>query len=477
MKHNHILKFIYILLLLAALVIPPAGERQVHAARQEAVTAFDLILAMNSLRVGLGNVALIEDPFVDALAQSTAEYMAANQMSGHIGNISGRLTATGYGGGSRVWATENFAVGNMSIDEIMLVWADPDHMLPAVMQAYCHVGAGTAKASNGMTYYVLQAAYSDGKFCGPYAPPGGNKTPKPGDNNTPRPGDPTAAGPFVSQYIVPVKMVTPDADGRIFHVVQPGQTFWAIAIAYKITIKDLKSWNNLGEAAVLKSGQKLFIPGNNTAGYATPTQPGAILVATPDADGRVVHVVQTYQTLTTISIAYGTTIQRLLNLNGLQLDTPLRVGQKLLINPGNLTPSPTLAPIQRLTPADDGRYYHIVQSGETLSWIATRYDLKVSDLMAWNGLSAASVIIPKQKLLLQVTPPATVTLTPLPPSNTPLPTTTPVPTDTSTPVQPTATIVPQSSEPTVSLTFFLGVILLMIVLGLGFYFTQVRKKG
>ncbi len=476
MKHNHILKIVYVLLLLAALVIPPAGLRQVYAARQPEVTAFDLILAMNSLRVGLGNAALIEDPLVDALAQSTANYMAANQMSGHIGNVSGRLTALGYGGGSRVWATENFAVGNMSIDEIMLVWSDPDHMLPAVMQAYCHVGAGTAKSANGMTYYVLQAAYSDGKFCGPYAPPGGNKTPKPGDNNTPRPGDPTAS-PFVSQYIVPVKIVTPDAEGRVFHVVQPGQTFWAIAIAYKITIKDLKGWNNLGEAAVLKSGQKLFIPGSNTVGYATPTQPGAILVVTPDADGRVVHVVQTYQTLTTISIAYGTTIQRLLNLNGLQIDTPLRVGQKLLIDPGNLTPSATLAPIQRLTPAEDGRYYHIVQSGETLSWIATRYGLRVADLIAWNGLSAASVIIPNQKLLLQVTPPATETNTPLPPSSTPIPTKSPAPTDTSAPVQPTATLVPQTAQPTVSLTLFLGVVFLLIVLGLVFYFSQNRKKG
>jgi len=59
-------------------------------------------------------------------------------------------------------------------------------------------------------------------------------------------------------------------------------------------------------------------------------------------------------------------------LNGLQADWPLQIGQKLLISPGNITPSPTLSAIQKLTPEADGNYYHTVQSGETLSWIANQ---------------------------------------------------------------------------------------------------------
>ena len=115
------------------------------------VTAYDLILAMNTLRVSNGLPPLVEDPIINAVAQATAETMAANQMSWHIGNVSGRLQAAGYGGGAKVWATENFAVGtSFTIDQIMLVWADPDHMIPAVNPAYCHVGAGVAKAANGI---------------------------------------------------------------------------------------------------------------------------------------------------------------------------------------------------------------------------------------------------------------------------------------------------------------------------------------
>ena len=153
---------------------------------------------------------------------------------------------------------------------------------------------------------------------------------------------------------------------------------------------------------------------------------------------------QPYQALITIAEAYHVSVDRILALNGLQADWPLQIGQKLLISPGNITPSPTLSAIQKLTPEADGKYYHTVQSGETLSWIAGLYDVSLSNLMAWNGLDAASVIRPGQKLLLLVTPPATATafetptLTPTPvtpspsPSITPPPTGTPLVTETET---------------------------------------------
>ncbi len=62
--------------------------------------AYDLILAMNTLRVSYGLPALIEDPIVNAVAQWTAAIMAANNMSWHIGDVRGRLAAAGYGGGA-----------------------------------------------------------------------------------------------------------------------------------------------------------------------------------------------------------------------------------------------------------------------------------------------------------------------------------------------------------------------------------------
>jgi LysM repeat protein len=407
-------------LFLVWLLSAPAFQAK-EPAQSGTVTRAELILAMNTLRVSHGLPALIEDPIINAVAQSTAETMAANNLSWHIGDVRGRLAAAGYGGGATVWATENFAVGNRSIDQIMQVWSDPDHMRPAVIPAYCHVGAGVAQAKDGRYYYILQAAYTSTQSCGDYIPvPGGD--PGSGEN----PGLP------VSQIIVPVKIATPDDEGRIYHIVQSGQSFWSIAIAYQITINDLEVWNNISRDNGLIVGQKLFIPSSSTEGYATPTPVGMVVLASADAGGKIVHKVQPYQALIMIADAYNVAVDTILALNNLQADWPLQIGQRLVINPGNVTPSPTprpLTPIEKLTPASDGNYYHVVQSGEYLAGIASLYEVSLAELMAWNGLSPTSIILPEQQLLLRVTPPPTVTAVP----------TIPVPTSTQ-PATPISTI-------------------------------------
>ncbi len=463
MRRNHrkwVQSIIQISLLLIWLLTAPAYHAN-NLAQSGAVSRSELILAMNTLRVSQGLPALIEDPIVNAVAQATAETMAANNMSWHIGDVRGRIAAAGYGGGATVWATENFAVGRMSIDEIMQVWADPEHMRPAVNPAYCHVGAGVAQAADGRYYYILQAAYTSNKACGEYKPlPGGD----PGTGGNPIPP--------VSQIITPVKIATPDTDGRIFHVVRAGQSFWSIAIAYQITIRDLEVWNNLSRDDGLVVGQKLFIPSSGTEGYSTPTPVGMVLLAAPGADGKIVHEVQPYQALILIAQAYNVKMDTILALNGLQADWPLQIGQKLLIDPGKVTPSPTprpLSAIEKLTPASNGNYYHNVQSGEYLAWIADLYDVNLSELMAWNGLTSASIIQPGQQLLLRVTPPATVTPTPAPPSTTPTLTPTPMtPTATTELTAPTPSITPTTDAEAQSSLSRMIVPLLVVMVVAGF---------
>ena len=411
MHSKPLVRQILFLALLAGLLFPAASifafQAPASLAKSE-VTAFDLIIAMNTLRVSNGLPMLIEDPIIDAVAQSTAQVMAANHMATHIGNVSGRLSAAGYGGGSKVWGTENFALGFYSIDEIMAIWSDEAHMLSVAQPAYCNVGAGVAKSSNGMTYYVFQAAYTSEKSCGEYTSKEGATTNPQGSTNNGRAGG-------VSQLIVPVKIAAPDAEGKVVHVVQAGQSFWSIAVAYKITIKDLEVWNNVSSEAKLLIGQKLFIPGPNTKGYATPTPVGIVQTSMPGPDGKVVHSVQAYQTLSTIALAYRVSVDTILTLSQIGIDAPLQIGQKLIVRPSNITPSPTqrpLTPIEKITPAGDGKYYHMVKSGENLAWIADLYKVSLKDLMSWNGVKASSVLQPNQKLLLLVTPPVTATPTP-----------------------------------------------------------------
>ncbi|HCR70410.1 MAG TPA: hypothetical protein DIW23_03110 [Anaerolineae bacterium] len=421
MRSRYFARWFLLLILLMGIYSRPQGA---SAAPSNQVTAYDLIIAMNTLRVAYGLPPLIEDPIVNAVAQSTAATMAASNMSWHIGNVRGRIAAAGYGAGGTVWATENFAVGDMGIDQIMAVWADPDHMRPAVTPEYCHVGAGTAQTSDGRTYYVLQAAYVSGQECGSSSSPA-----SPSSGGVSNPALPSFG------LIVPVKIASPDAEGKVFHEVQMGQSLWAIAIAYQITIHDIEVWNNISRDDPLQAGQKLFIPNENTVGFATPTPYGMIVPQTPDANGKIVHEVAPYQALITIADAYKVTVEKIVSLNGIQADTPLQVGQQLVISLGNITPSPTLSNIQKLTPAADGKYYHTVQSGETLSWIAGLYDVSLSSLMAWNGMNNESVIYSGQQLLLQVTPPPTLT---------PVSTATVTPTLTLSP-SPSATFAPTST--------------------------------
>jgi hypothetical protein len=155
-------------------------------------------------------------------------------------------------------------------------------------------------------------------------------------------------------------------------------------------------------------------------------------------------------------------VDRLLALNGWQEDWPLQIGQKLMISPGNIPPSPTLSAIQKLSPEADGKYYHTVRSGETLSWIADLYDIPLSDLMTWNGLNNTSVIRPEQKLLLLLTLPATLTPTPS------TVTITPSPYPSITQLPPTGTLAAEPVRTTGSpRRFELSLILGMITIGLG----------
>jgi LysM repeat protein len=224
------------------------------------------------------------------------------------------------------------------------------------------------------------------------------------------------AAPGVPQIIIPVATGTPDAEGQLFHDVQPGQTLWAIALAYEVTIDDLEAWNNLSRQDSLLIGERLVIPDSNTKIQGTPTPMGMILVE----DGRIIHLVQPDENLIMIAERYRVELETILMLNEIQADQPLQIGQQLLIQAPRDAPARPLTAIEKLTPHSDGRYYHIVSDGESLSSIADLYEIPLPDLMSWNELGEAAVIQPGETLLLQVTPPATATATPVPHTATPV---------------------------------------------------------
>jgi LysM repeat protein len=223
----------------------PSIIQPVEAAPLMEVGAQDLINLINGMRVAQGLPALTVNNILMATAQETSDIMAINDLHAHIGDVRGRVMAAGYGGGAIAWATENFAIGPMTIDQIQQVWADPDHMIPVVNANYKDIGAGVT-TMNGRVWYIIHAAYVSG---GTYV------------QNTPIPGSTAEySTPAVSQIIIPVHTTTPNQEGAVVHDVQSGQALWSIAIAYGTKIEELVRLNNLSSKdPIIYVGQKLLI--------------------------------------------------------------------------------------------------------------------------------------------------------------------------------------------------------------------------
>jgi uncharacterized protein YkwD len=84
-----------------------------------------------------------------------------------------------------------------------------------------------------------------------------------------------------------------------------------------------------------------------------------------------------------------------------------------------------VAPVKLATPEADGSILHTVSIGQAPWSIAAAYDITVDQLIALNNLGKNPVIFEGQKLIIQPgytpTPSPTATLTPRPPTRTPIP--------------------------------------------------------
>ncbi len=140
----------------------------------------------------------------------------------------------------------------------------------------------------------------------------------------------------------------------------------------------------------------LAVAGGLWLGLAQP------LYAQPDAQPE--HIVRAGDTLLAIALHYHTTVQELMQLNGLTNPDFIQVGQRLRL------PS---SPMTKAAPV------HIVQPGDTLLAIALRYRTTIPALMQLNGLTNPDVIRVGQRIRLPAgspTPPPVVSPPALPPS-------------------------------------------------------------
>lgn len=139
---------------------------------------------------------------------------------------------------------------------------------------------------------------------------------------------------------------------------------------------------------------------------------------------------------------YGTTVEAIMEANGLTASTILRIGQQLIIP----YPGPTGGAGPEMPVISAGTVFtYVVQAGDSLYSIATLYGTTVEALMMANGIADPVLIQVGQELIISWgTPTPTTTSTPEPtltPTPEPTLTSTPEPTPTSTPT-PTPTTTP-----------------------------------
>jgi len=107
---------------------------------------------------------------------------------------------------------------------------------------------------------------------------------------------------------------------------------------------------------------------------------------------KKIHIVKSGDTLSSISKLYSINKDLIIKLNKLKDENYIFVGQNLIISESteNLTKQSDLI-----------NNYHIVQTGENLTEISNKYDLKVIDLKEINNLKNPDSIKVGQKLIIR----------------------------------------------------------------------------
>lgn len=114
----------------------------------------------------------------------------------------------------------------------------------------------------------------------------------------------------------------------IRHTVETKQTLFSISRLYGVTIEEVRNWNNLSSNS-LDIGQVLIIKKSHKA----EEQP---VVGMPSHTGNKVHIVETGETLYSLSKRFNVSIEDIKRFNGL-VSNEISIGQELVVS-GKIEP-------------------------------------------------------------------------------------------------------------------------------------------
>ena len=163
-----------------------------------------------------------------------------------------------------------------------------------------------------------------------------------------------------------------------YHYVRRGETLSEIARRYRTSITAIARLNQLRRVNLITPGQKLKIPGKK--GNATPPPPEPKPLPLPQGE-QIIYTVKRGDSLYRIANIFGTTIQRIRELNNLPSNI-IDVGQELIIQ----------------SPKPKDTVIYNVQAEDTPYNIAARFGMDIKSFLRINGLTLNSKIFPGQEL-------------------------------------------------------------------------------
>lgn len=176
-----------------------------------------------------------------------------------------------------------------------------------------------------------------------------------------------------------------------------GDTLSGIADAHGLSVSQLASYNNISPTTYVRAGQRLWlVPGKASTITMAPKTTSASAKTTS-------YVVQSGESLTSIARKYNTTVQDLAALNGLSVTDGVLIGQKLQVPSGIKAPTKTQTAKTDTKPADDKKpveaknashsVRYTIQSGDSLTSVATKYGITVDELALANNLDKNAKLI------------------------------------------------------------------------------------
>ena len=181
------------------------------------------------------------------------------------------------------------------------------------------------------------------------------------------------------------------------HKVASGETLSEIAENYGTTIRAVRAANEL-KGSTIRAGAHLMIP-MSTAPLTSYTKSADVRRRDTQNRSRrgtrVDHVVAPGESFWSIGQRYGVGTRALAAWNGMAPRDTLSIGQSLVVwtsNPPQASGSDGLTRKLRYT----------VRRGDSLSRIASRFRVRVNDIVRWNGIDPKHILRPGQTLTMYV---------------------------------------------------------------------------